>query len=115
MPARGLAWRSASGSRPCWAERLDFEVSLARVRSFTLTLPHIGYRHPTAEELSALQAEAMSVSSADVKGKVLVVDDVALNLKVMSVMLSRAHIPFVAVGSAGKRSPRLNASRSRPF
>ena len=91
-------------------------VSLREITGKTaerlLASNHVGYRHLTAEELSALQAEAMSVSSADVKGRVLVVDDVALNLKVMSVMLSRAHIPFVVAGSAAEA---IAALEREPF
>ena len=92
---------------------LSLQSELGKGSVFTLTLPRVAYRRQTAAERDAARRAAENEARPlDFKGKVLVVDDVPLNLKVMEVLLARAHVPCVAVGSG---EAALAALEREPF
>lgn len=85
---------------------------LGKGSAFTLVLPDVGYRRRTAIEIAAAQEAALSRKpSVNLKGKVLIVDDVPLNLRVLGIMLKRAGVDFVSAGDVSSALKILELDR----
>ncbi len=78
------------------------ESELGKGSSFTLILTNVPYRVRTEAEIAERAAAEKIVDTSIPKfdGKILIVDDVQLNLKVVGLMLKRAGIPYVTADGA---------------
>lgn len=80
---------------------IDVVSELGKGSSFSLVLPNVPYRLRTDAELAEAKAhQEPTIITTPPKGKILVVDDVPLNLKVVSLMLKRAGIEYVTADCA---------------